>query len=104
MGQVHRHASRFVRAAALDELTESGGLAVNADGHVIALFRTPHGVFAVNNRCPHMGFPLNRPPSAIASSATGQRGRCAGRRVPALGCRRPRDARGARPCDAARRP
>ena len=27
---------------------------------MIALFHTPEGIFAVDNRCPHMGFPLDR--------------------------------------------
>jgi nitrite reductase/ring-hydroxylating ferredoxin subunit len=60
MSQPRTHAPRFVRAATLDELPEGRGYALNADGHVIALFRTPDGVFAVDNRCPHMGFPLDR--------------------------------------------
>jgi nitrite reductase/ring-hydroxylating ferredoxin subunit len=60
MGQLRTHAPRFVRAAALDELPEGRGHAITVAGHVIALFRTPHGVFAVDNRCPHMGFPLDR--------------------------------------------
>ena len=35
-------------------------MTVNLDGHVIAIFHTPEGIFAVDNRCPHMGFPLDR--------------------------------------------
>jgi nitrite reductase/ring-hydroxylating ferredoxin subunit len=31
-----------------------------ANGHTLALFRTEEGLFAVDNRCPHMGFPLDR--------------------------------------------
>jgi nitrite reductase/ring-hydroxylating ferredoxin subunit len=50
----------FVRAASLASLPEGGRLTVNLDGHVIALFHTPEGIFAVDNRCPHMGFPLDR--------------------------------------------
>jgi nitrite reductase/ring-hydroxylating ferredoxin subunit len=50
----------FVRAASLASLPEGGRMTVNLDGHVIALFRTPEGIFAVDNRCPHMGFPLAR--------------------------------------------
>jgi nitrite reductase/ring-hydroxylating ferredoxin subunit len=50
----------FVRAASLTDLPPGGHLTVNLDGHVIALFHTPEGIFAVDNRCPHMGFPLDR--------------------------------------------
>ncbi len=50
----------FVRAASLTDLPPGGHLTVNLDGHVIALFHTPEGTFAVDNRCPHMGFPLDR--------------------------------------------
>jgi nitrite reductase/ring-hydroxylating ferredoxin subunit len=50
----------FVRAASLADLPKGGRMTVNLDGHVIALFRTPEGIFAVDNRCPHMGFPLDR--------------------------------------------
>ena len=47
----------LVRAASLADLPEGGRMTVNLDGHVIALFHTPEGIFAVDNRCPHMGFP-----------------------------------------------
>src|SRR6516164_6719869 len=52
--------SRFVRAAALSEVPEGGSRVINLDGHVIALFKAQDRVFAVDNRCPHMGFPLDR--------------------------------------------
>lgn len=50
----------FVRAASLAQLPTGGSMTVTLDGHVIALFHTPDGIFAVDNRCPHMGFPLDR--------------------------------------------
>lgn len=50
----------FVRAASLAAIPEGASMTVNLDGHVIALFQTPEGIFAVDNRCPHMGFPLDR--------------------------------------------
>lgn len=50
----------FVRAASLADLPAGSRMTVNLDGHVIALFHTPEGIFAVDNRCPHMGFPLDR--------------------------------------------
>lgn len=53
----------FVFAAKLDSLkaVKNTCLAVQVEGHTLALFRQPDGrVFAVDNRCPHMGFPLDR--------------------------------------------
>src|SRR5580700_10467419 len=50
----------FVRAASLAALPEGGRMTVNLDGHAIAIFHTPEGIFAIDNRCPHMGFPLDR--------------------------------------------
>jgi nitrite reductase/ring-hydroxylating ferredoxin subunit len=52
--------SRFVRAASLSEVPEGGSRVINVDGHVIALFKAQDRIFAVDNRCPHMGFPLDR--------------------------------------------
>lgn len=51
---------RFVRALALAELPEGARATVTLEGNVIALFHTPENIFAVDNRCPHMGFPLDR--------------------------------------------
>src|SRR2546421_4293135 len=51
---------QFVRVAALTEVPVGGSLVVRAGGHTIALFHTAEGIFAVDNRCPHMGFPLDR--------------------------------------------
>src|SRR5262245_23576040 len=51
---------RLVRAASLAELREAGRLVVHADRHVICLFADGDEVHAVDNRCPHMGFPLHR--------------------------------------------
>ena len=51
---------RRVRAASLAELTAAGRLVVSVDGHTLCLFAEPDGVYAVDNRCPHMGFPLHR--------------------------------------------
>jgi nitrite reductase/ring-hydroxylating ferredoxin subunit len=56
---VETHAG-FVRAGSLAQLPEGSSMTVTLDGHVIALFHTPEGIFAVDNRCPHMGFPLDR--------------------------------------------
>lgn len=50
----------FVRAGSLAQLPEGKSMTASLDGHVIALFHTAEGIFAVDNRCPHMGFPLDR--------------------------------------------
>src|ERR687885_1760972 len=50
----------LVYAARLDELQRSGRLTLNLQGQPIVLFADGDGVHAVNNRCPHMGFPLDR--------------------------------------------
>jgi nitrite reductase/ring-hydroxylating ferredoxin subunit len=49
-----------VRVASLEEVQKAGCLAVQANGHVVALFAYDGKVYAVDNRCPHMGFPLDR--------------------------------------------
>ena len=53
-------AEALVRAASLEDLHERGRLAVRAGGHALALFFDGGKVHAVDNRCPHMGFPLDR--------------------------------------------
>ena len=50
----------LVRAASLAELRASGRLVVHVDGHTVCLFADGDEVYAVDNRCPHMGFPLRR--------------------------------------------
>ena len=52
--------SQFVRVAALDALQDAKCSVVRANGHTIALFLHEGTVHAVDNRCPHMGFPLDR--------------------------------------------
>lgn len=48
------------RACTLAELEAQGVRVVSIAGRVIALFSHGGQVFAVDNRCPHMGFPLSR--------------------------------------------
>jgi nitrite reductase/ring-hydroxylating ferredoxin subunit len=48
------------RAASLDELRERGRLVTHVQGHTICLLAEGDEVYAVDNRCPHMGFPLHR--------------------------------------------
>jgi nitrite reductase/ring-hydroxylating ferredoxin subunit len=50
----------LVRAASLSELREAGRLVVHVDRHTLVLFLEGDDVHAVDNRCPHMGFPLHR--------------------------------------------
>jgi nitrite reductase/ring-hydroxylating ferredoxin subunit len=51
---------RLVRAASLADLHAAGRLVVLVDRHVLCLFAEGDDVYAVDNRCPHMGFPLRR--------------------------------------------
>jgi nitrite reductase/ring-hydroxylating ferredoxin subunit len=51
---------RRVRAASLAELRAAGRLVVHLDRHTLCLFADGDEVYAVDNRCPHMGFPLHR--------------------------------------------
>jgi nitrite reductase/ring-hydroxylating ferredoxin subunit len=50
----------FVRAASLDEVRADGCRVAHVNGHTLALFAQADRVYAVDNRCPHMGFPLHR--------------------------------------------
>lgn len=48
----------LVRACSLEELASRGRVAVSVAGRSIALFYVDGRVYAVDNRCPHMGYPL----------------------------------------------
>lgn len=50
---------RSVRAATLADLEAKGSLLVHLEGQTIALFYSEGHVYAIDNRCPHMGFPLH---------------------------------------------
>ena len=52
--------SEYVRVADLAGLREAGQQVVSADGRAVALFHHEDEVYAVDNRCPHMGFPLSK--------------------------------------------
>src|SRR5919201_6347937 len=54
------YAPDVLRAAALDDIRRLGSLVVHLNGHTLALFADGDDVHAVDNRCPHMGFPLHR--------------------------------------------
>src|SRR5919107_725913 len=51
---------RFVLAARLDDVRDAGRTSVRVAGHSLALLFHDGRVHAVDNRCPHMGFPLHR--------------------------------------------
>ena len=51
-------ANTWTRAASLEALKSKGRVVFRKSGRQIALFDTPKGVFACNNRCPHEGYPL----------------------------------------------
>ena len=50
----------FVRVATLRELETQGAVTVRAGRQRIAVFADGADVWAVDNRCPHMGFPLDQ--------------------------------------------
>ena len=49
-----------VRVGSAAELQQRGCTVISAGGHGIAVFAHDGHFFAVDNRCPHMGFPLSR--------------------------------------------
>jgi nitrite reductase/ring-hydroxylating ferredoxin subunit len=44
----------------LDDVRAAGRISVRVAGHSLALFFHDGRVHALDNRCPHMGFPLHR--------------------------------------------
>jgi nitrite reductase/ring-hydroxylating ferredoxin subunit len=52
--------SDFVRAGSLAELKAKGRLVVHGRHSPILVIYDGGRVFALDNRCPHMGFPLDR--------------------------------------------
>src|SRR5438876_7626478 len=50
----------FIRVATLEELKSKGCIVVRGKVHPIAVFFHDGQVHAVDNRCPHMGFPLSK--------------------------------------------
>ena len=53
-------AGAFQRIASVDEVKETGLHTVQVNGHVIVLVDHEDEIYALDNRCPHMGFPLDR--------------------------------------------
>jgi nitrite reductase/ring-hydroxylating ferredoxin subunit len=60
MPVMERPASDFVYAGSLTELAAKGQLLVHGRHRPILLVYAGDRVFALDNRCPHMGFPLDR--------------------------------------------
>jgi nitrite reductase/ring-hydroxylating ferredoxin subunit len=52
--------NKSVPVGTLEELKQKGYLSVTAQGHDIVVFYHEGEVYALDNRCPHMGFPLSR--------------------------------------------
>src|SRR5581483_9214721 len=50
----------YVQVAALDDVRRTGVHVVSSGRHGLALFFADRHVYAVDNRCPHMGWPLSR--------------------------------------------
>ena len=49
-----------IRVGTLDQVRERGCSVVTGGGHTIAVFYHDGQVYALDNRCPHMGFPLGQ--------------------------------------------
>jgi nitrite reductase/ring-hydroxylating ferredoxin subunit len=54
-----RHGKNLVNLGPVPELGSRGRAVLKVEGHQIALFETEDGLFAINNRCPHEGYPLS---------------------------------------------
>ena len=52
--------SNFVRVADLKDVPEGTPKAVKVEGRSIALFQHQGDIYATDNQCPHMGYPLTR--------------------------------------------
>jgi nitrite reductase/ring-hydroxylating ferredoxin subunit len=51
---------RFVTAARVSDVPVEGAKVVTLEGHGVVLFNHEGTIYALDNRCPHMGFPLHR--------------------------------------------
>ena len=49
-----------IKVCPISQLKERGCVVITGGGHTIAVFYHDSQVYAVDNRCPHMGFPLDR--------------------------------------------
>ena len=53
-------AIKSIPVGTIEELKQKGYLSVIVQGHDIVVFYSEGTVYALDNRCPHMGFPLSR--------------------------------------------
>ena len=53
-------ATKSIPVCTIEELKQKGYLSVIVQGHDIVVFYSEGSVYALDNRCPHMGFPLSR--------------------------------------------
>ena len=53
-------AERLLDAGTVEEIRARGCTVVTGSGHTIAIFPLGDRFAAVDNRCPHMGFPLGQ--------------------------------------------
>jgi nitrite reductase/ring-hydroxylating ferredoxin subunit len=61
MSSKTRNHNDYVYAADIKDIEAVGGcLSVTLQKHIIAFFIYNSNIYAVDNRCPHMGFPLNQ--------------------------------------------
>ena len=58
--ETSRLSGHWVRAAALADLAPGPCAVVHVEGRTLAIVRDQDRIYAVDNRCPHMGFPLDR--------------------------------------------
>jgi len=58
------------------ELARAGKVVIRHEGRQILVLRTPSGIFACTNRCPHEGYPLSEGvlTDGCTSPATGTTG------------------------------
>jgi nitrite reductase/ring-hydroxylating ferredoxin subunit len=52
--------AQYAPCARVEDIPEGSIRAVNVEGHPIALVHSEGAFYAVDNRCPHMGFPLSQ--------------------------------------------
>lgn len=57
---MHTATEGYVRAASVEQVRKAGRLVVAIGGHTVLLIHEHDHIYAVDNRCPHMGFPLHR--------------------------------------------
>ncbi len=50
----------YVRATQLADVLATGSLVIYIEGHTLLLCSSGDKIYAVDNRCPHMGFPLHQ--------------------------------------------